>query len=276
MTRLARTADGLPLLGNDAGFVPLTAAHEDLGSIEEALPRAASDALRPTAGTAHSIPEDQIRFGRPMGSLGTLWGIGLNFAGHAGDLEEDLPDSPASFTMPPSTAIGPGGPIRLPPTDIAEEVTAEAELAVVIGRTCQHVNSETATEVIAGYLPVIDVTAADILRRNPRFLTRSKAFDSFLVMGSEIIGTEGVESLGDVQIRTVVNGTVEAENTIDEMRFSPHEIVAHLSEVATLRPGDVICTGTPGSHTIDRRDVVRAEIPGVGNVSSSVVRSTRR
>lgn len=273
MTRLARSADGDALLGGDAGFVPLAAAHEDLGSVKAALPRAASDALRPTAATATPIPGDQIRFGRPIDSLGTLWGIGLNFADHATDLEETVPDSPASFTMPPNAATGPGGPIRLPPSSLTDEVTAEAELAVVIGRTCQNVGLEAATDVIAGYLPVIDVTAADVLDRNPRFLTRAKAFDTFLVMGSTILSTDNVVDVSDLSIRTVVNGAVEAENTIDEMRFSPREIVADLSEVSTLQPGDVICTGTPGSHPIDTGDVVRTEIPGVGSVSSSVVRS---
>lgn len=274
MTRLARSADGRALLGTDEGFVPLAAAHEDLGTVEAALPRAASDALRPTAATATPIPGDQIRFGRPLKAPGTLWGIGLNFTDHAADLEEAVPDEPASFTMPSDVATGPGGPIRLPPKDQTAEVTAEAELAVVIGRTCQGVDVDEVSGVIAGYLPVIDVTAADILDRNPRFLTRAKAFDSFLVMGPHIVSTRSIESLADVQIRTLVNGTVEAENAIGEMRFSPHEIVAKLSDVATLQPGDVICTGTPGSHPIDTGDVVRAAILGVGTVSSSVVPST--
>lgn len=273
MTRLARNADGTAMLGTAEGFVPLAAAHEDIRRVEDALPRAAAGALRPTAARASPIPTEALRFGAPLESVGTVWGIGLNFSGHAADLDETQPAEPASFIKPSEATTGPGGPIRLPPTDVSERVTAEAELGVVIGRTCEGVSAASAEAVIAGYLPVIDVTAEDILDRNPRYLTKAKAFDSFLVLGPTILTSDSLSSWEDLEVGTVVNGATEAANTIDAMEFSPRELVARLSAITTLHPGDVICTGTPGAAQVTPGDVVRAEVGEVGTVSASVVRA---
>lgn len=271
MTRLARTADGTAMLGTVAGFVPLTAAHEDIQRVRAALPRAAAGELRPSATSATPIDGGTLRFGSPLESVGTVWGIGLNFADHAADLEEPQPHEPASFIKPPGSVTGPGGPIRLPPSEHSERITAEAELAVVIGRTCQGVTAGSAAAVIAGYVPVIDVTAEDVLERNPRYLTKAKAFDSFLVLGPSILTTDSIGTPNDLEVRTVVNGATAARNTVDGMQFSPHDLVARLSAITTLHPGDVICTGTPGAAEIEPEDVVRAEIDEVGSVSASVV-----
>jgi 2-keto-4-pentenoate hydratase/2-oxohepta-3-ene-1,7-dioic acid hydratase in catechol pathway len=273
MTRLARTSDGTAMLGAADGFVPLAAAHEDIHRVEEALPRAAAGALRPTAGRSRPIPAEDLRFGTPLESVGTVWGVGLNFSGHAADLEAAQPEEPASFIKPSEATTGPGGPIRLPSREQSERVTAEAELGVVIGRTCHGVRATSADAVIAGYLPVIDVTAEDILDRNPRYLTKAKAFDSFLVLGPTILTPDTMSSPEDMEVRTVINGATEAGNTIDVMQFSPQELVARLSAITTLHPGDVICTGTPGSAQITTGDVVRAEVDEVGAVSASVVRA---
>lgn len=98
-----------------------------------------------------------------------------------------VPDEPASFFKPASALTGPAGPIRLPPAELTDRVTAEAELAVVIGRTCTDVPESCVEEVVAGYVPVLDVTAEDVLERNPRFLTRAKSFDTFLVLGPAVV-----------------------------------------------------------------------------------------
>jgi 2-keto-4-pentenoate hydratase/2-oxohepta-3-ene-1,7-dioic acid hydratase in catechol pathway len=172
-------------------------------------------------------------------------------------------------------------------------VTAEAELAVVIGRTCRGVPVEEVGDVVAGYLPVIDLTAEDVLQRNPRFLTRAKGFDTFLVCGPQIAvldagaETDGGEEtardaepgdtltdLDDLSVRTIVNEEVVAENTVSNMHASPTELVSFCSRSATLRPGDVISTGTPGASVIEPGDTVRAEVDRVGGVSAPVVRDS--
>lgn len=273
MRYLARTVDGRPLLGDDEGFVPLSSAAPDLETVRDALPRAASGTLPAVDDApADRIDERHVRFGPPLERFGKLWGIGLNYAEHAGDLDEQRPDEPASFLKPNTAVTGPGGPIRLPPTDQSDGVTAEAELAVLMGRECRNVDEESADDVIAGYLPVIDMTAEDVLQRNPRFLTRAKSFDSFLVVGPTIAVPEEPPSLEEITVRTIVNDEVAAENEVRNMLFPPREIVSFHSDVMTLRPGDLFSTGTPGAEPIDPGDHVRASVETVGSVDAPVVR----
>jgi 2-keto-4-pentenoate hydratase/2-oxohepta-3-ene-1,7-dioic acid hydratase in catechol pathway len=272
---LARSADGRALLGDDEGYVPLDTADPSLRSVDDAL-RAAPDGLPdPDEATASRRPAEHLGFASPIERPGKLFGIGLNYADHATDLDEVRPDEPASFFKPATAATGPGGPIRLPPAEISDRVTAEAELAVVVGRTCRDVPEERVDEVVAGYVPVIDMTAEDILERNPRFLTRSKSFDTFLVFGPRIVVPDddlAIGNLDDVEVRTVVDDEVIAENTVSNMLFRPHELVSFHSSVMTLEPGDVISTGTPGAGVIRPGDSVRAEVDSVGTVHADVVR----
>ena len=273
MKYLARTATGRPLLGDETGFVPLDAAHPDCGSVREALPRAAAGTLAAiTDASATPTPRSGIAFGPPLERFGTCWGIGLNYADHAADLAADHPDEPASFLRPERALTGPGGPIQLPPPEQSERVTAEGELAVLVGRTCRGVDTTDVAEVVAGYLPVIDVTAEDVLQRNPRFLTRAKSYDTFLVVGPTIAVPDDSFDLGRRQVRTVKNGQVEAENRVENMHFSPHELVAFHSHVATLEPGDLLSTGTPGATPIEPGDAVRAAVDGIGRVDATVTR----
>jgi len=273
---LARSADGIPLVGSEQGTVPLETADPSLASIEAGLRAAPGGLPDVTTATASPRPAEHTTFGSPIPKGGKLLGIGLNYADHASDLDETRPEEPASFFKPTTAATGPNGPIRLPSTELTDRVTAEAELAVVIGKTCSNVSEERADEVIAGYVPVIDMTAEDILRRNPRYLTRAKSFETFLVMGPRIVVPDddsSVEDLSDVEIRTVVNDETVASNTVSNMRFSPRELVSFYSDTMRLELGDLISTGTPGAHVIEPGDTVRAEIDRIGSISADVVRS---
>ncbi|WP_323172227.1 fumarylacetoacetate hydrolase family protein [Natrialba sp. PRR66] len=273
MKYLARTTDGTPLLGDDDGYVPLASATPELATVRDALARAADGTL-PALDTvpAARIDPAHIQFGPPLAEFGKLWGIGLNYADHAGDLDEQRPDEPASFMKPESALTGPGGPIKLPPVERTDGVTAEAELAVLIGRECRAVDEDTVEDVIAGYLPVIDMTAEDILRRNPRFLTRAKSFDSFLVVGPAIAVPEEPLALEELTVRTIVNDEIAAENEIRNMLFPPAELVSFHSDVMTLEPGDLISTGTPGAEPISPGDYVSATVESIGTVDAPVVR----
>jgi 2-keto-4-pentenoate hydratase/2-oxohepta-3-ene-1,7-dioic acid hydratase in catechol pathway len=273
MTRLARALDGTPLLGDEEGFVPLSSVDPSLESVEEALPLAAAGTLPdPSSAPAERVSPENASFGSPLAEYGKLWGIGLNYADHAADLDEDRPTEPASFMKPSSAATGPGGPIRLPPREVTDRVTAEAELAVVVGRTCSNVSRDEVDDVVAGYVPVIDMTAEDILGRNPRFLTRAKSFDSFLVVGPWIVTPEAATPLDEVTVQTVVNDSVVASNQIRNMMTRPDELVSFHSQVMTLEPGDVISTGTPGAEPIEPGDSVTATVESVGSVDADVVR----
>ena len=131
-----------------------------------------------------------------------IWGIGLNYVEHAGDLSESAPaDEPASFMRPDTTIIGPGDEVVLPAQ--SERVTAEAELALVIGREARDVPEEDAPSVVAGFTTVLDMTAEDILRRNPRYLTRSKSFDTFFSFGPELVTPDEIEDVEALEVSTV-------------------------------------------------------------------------
>jgi 2-keto-4-pentenoate hydratase/2-oxohepta-3-ene-1,7-dioic acid hydratase in catechol pathway len=270
MKYLARTAAGRPLLGDKEGFVPLSAAGFE--SVADALSTATAGELPNLEDTpATRVPAKKITFGLPISleALGKLWGIGLNYEEHAGDLGEDRPEEPASFMKPKTAVTGPGGPIRLPPAERTDRVTAEAELAVLIGKTGSDVDDPE--ELIAGYLPVIDMTAEDILERNPRFLTRAKSFDTFLVLGPAIAIPDSPPEFEETAVRTERNGETVAENRMTNMLFSPRELVSFHSRVMTLEPGDLLSTGTPGAGVIAAGDRVRAEVEGIGSVEADVV-----
>jgi 2-keto-4-pentenoate hydratase/2-oxohepta-3-ene-1,7-dioic acid hydratase in catechol pathway len=273
MKYLARTADGRPLLGDETGFVPLGTVHPELESVRDALSHAAAGTFDDPA-TATAEPEDcaDLRFGPPLAEFGRLWGIGLNYAAHVGELDEQRPDEPVVFMKPKSALTGPGGPIRLPPTEQTERVTAEAELGVLVGRECRGINKSDVDDVIAGYLPVIDMTAEDILQRNPRFLTRAKSFDTFLVPGPIITVPEEGLTLTNLTVRTEINGEVAAENTVANMMFKPAELLAFYSDVTTLQPGDLFSTGTPGAAPIEPGDRARAAVDTLGSIEASVTR----
>ncbi len=273
MKYLARTASGQSLFGNDNGFVPLHTVEPDLDSVREALPRAATGTLGDIDDAlADPTPAASYTLGPPLEQFGKLWGIGLNYAEHASDLDEQRPDEPASFMKPQTVLTGPGGPIRLPPASQSERVTAEAELAVIIGKTCRNIDQSAVNDVIAGFLPVIDMTAEDVLQRNPRFLTRAKSYDTFLVVGPTIAVPEGPPNLTDMTVQTEINGVVRSENKIQNMLFPPEEIVSFHSDVMTLKPGDMFSTGTPGAAPIDPEDHVRSTVESIGSVEATVTR----
>ena len=165
-----------------------------------------------------------------------IWGIGLNYVEHAGDLSESAPtDEPASFMRPDTTIIGPGDEVVLPAQ--SERVTAEGELAIVIGREAKDVREEDAPSVVAGFTTVLDMTAEDILRKNPRYLTRSKSFDTFFSFGPELVTPDEVADLEALEVSTVLNGEVLRTNTVSNMIFSPWWLVSFHSRVMTLLPG---------------------------------------
>ena len=200
-----------------------------------------------------------------------IWGIGLNYVEHAGDLDEVSPwDEPASFMRPDTTIIGPDDEIVLPAQ--SERVTAEGELALVLGREAKDVPEEDAPHFVAGFTTVLDMTAEDILRKNPRYLTRSKSFDTFFSFGPELVSPDEIEDVDALEVATVLNGKVHRSNTVSNMTFSPWWLVSFHSRIMTLLPGDVISTGTPGAVIIQDGDVAECRITGFEPLSNPVVR----
>ena len=208
-----------------------------------------------------AIPLGEVEYGPLYRRPRKIWGIGLNYVEHAGDLDAVAPsEEPASFMRPDTTIIGPGEEIKLPQQ--SGRVTGEAELGVVIGREARNVTEEEAPSVVAGFTTILDMTAEDILRKNPRYLTRAKSFDTFFSFGPRLVTPDEVGEIEALEVSTVLNGEPRRTNTVSNMTFSPWSLVAFHSEVMTLLPGDVISTGTPGAVVIRDGDTLGCRIPG--------------
>ena len=217
-----------------------------------------------------AIPEGEIRYAPLYRTPPKIWGIGLNYAAHATDLSEKAPTgAPASFMKPATAIIGCGDTIVIP--ELSERTTAEAELGLVIGKRCKDVPQEDWLDVVAGFTTIIDMTAEDILRRNPRYLTMCKSFDTFFSFGPQLVTADEIEDVLLLRVATVVNGRIHAENRVDHMTFPPDELVSFHSKVMTLLPGDVISTGTPGATPIQDGDRVECRISGFATLRNSVV-----
>ena len=195
--------------------------------------------------------------------------IGRNYAAHAAELGHDVPPRPMMFLKAPSAVIGPGDAISLPPD--SERVEHEAELAVVIGRRCRHVRPEDALSVVFGVTCLNDVTARDLQRADRQF-ARGKGFDTFCPLGPWI---ETELDWRDVAVACRVTRAGESSLRQDGrtslMMFDVPTLVATVSRVMTLEPGDVVATGTPaGVGPLLAGDVVDVSIEGLGTLSNPV------
>jgi len=198
-----------------------------------------------------------------------IWGIGLNYAEHARDLSESAPSSePASFMKPDTTIIGPGDTVQIP--RLSERTTGEAELGIVIGQKCRDVPQQDAYQVVAGFVPIIDMTAEDILQRNPRNLTLSKSFDSFFSFGPHLVTPDEIDDPLALNVATYLNGALHRRNVVANMTFRPDFLIAFHSQVMTLLPGDIISSGTPGAAVIRNGDLIEARIDGFPDLANPV------
>ena len=181
--------------------------------------------------------------------------IGRNYAAHARELGNDVPVEPLLFLKPPSSLVGPGGTVVLP--SASARVEHEAELGVVIGKRAKDVLPEDAMSAVFGFTTVNDVTARDLQKKDGQW-TRAKGFDSFCPVGPWI---ETELDPAELRVRCRVNGTVRQDGRTAQMIFDVPALVAYVSHVMTLEPGDVLVTGTPeGVGPLVAGDVCEVEI----------------
>ncbi len=193
--------------------------------------------------------------------------VGLNYRDHAVELGLPLPEEPHMFLKPTTTIVGPDDPIVYPPQ--SARVDHEAELAVVMKRRCRNVPAERAREYVLGYTCLNDVTAHDLQQRDG-MPSRAKAFDTFCPIGP-CIATDIDPNA--VAVEAYVNGELRQSSSTKELIFPVEEIIARVSEVMTLLPGDVIATGTPpGAGPLQPGDRVEVRIEGIGSLRNSVVK----
>jgi 2-keto-4-pentenoate hydratase/2-oxohepta-3-ene-1,7-dioic acid hydratase in catechol pathway len=216
--------------------------------------------------TGASWPLSQVRLLPPCWPSKIVC-VGRNYEEHAKELGNLAPAEPVIFLKPPSALNAHRDPIVLPPS--SQRVDYEGEIGVVIGRRARNVPPERAHEYILGYTCVNDVTARDLQKKDVQW-TRAKGFDTFCPVGPWIVPAAEV-SLDQLRLRTWVNGDLKQQATPAEMIFSVARILAFVSEVMTLEPGDLITTGTPaGVGPLSPGAEVKIEIEGVGVLENRV------
>ncbi|MDD4890533.1 MAG: fumarylacetoacetate hydrolase family protein [Phycisphaerae bacterium] len=200
--------------------------------------------------------------------------IGANYAAHAKEAGKKVPDHPLVFVKLTTTVVGPGEPIILP-AEAPNEVDYEAELAIVIGKTCRNASEAEALDYVLGYTCGHDVSARDCQMRYDGQWARGKSFDTFCPLGPWI---ETDLDPSDLRVRLILNGQVMQDGRTSQMLFPPAKLVSYLSRQFTLLPGTVIMTGTPEGVGYFRKpqaflhdgDEVTVEVEGIGALTNPV------
>lgn len=214
--------------------------------------------------TSAELPLSDLRL-LPPAAPSKIICVGRNYAAHAQEHDADVPEVPLLFLKPPSSLIGPGETILLPPQ--SQHVEHEAELAVVIGRRSRWLDLEGARDAIWGYTIANDVTARDLQRRDGQW-TRGKGFDTFCPLGPWI---ETELDPADAVITCTVNGELRQMGSTRDMVFPVRQLVAYASSVMTLEPGDLLLTGTPaGVGSLNEGDELVTSIEGIGELRNPV------
>jgi 2-keto-4-pentenoate hydratase/2-oxohepta-3-ene-1,7-dioic acid hydratase in catechol pathway len=268
---------GQPAWGAAAGegLVPLAETPAGEPSYDDlANPSYVDRVARSVERTDAAVSRDHVRPLAPVPEPGKIVCVGLNYRDHAEEQDEPIPEKPLLFGKAPTCVTNPGDPIVHPP---GEEVDYEVELGVVIGREATAVDRADAADYIAGYTAVNDVSGRTAQMGDEQFF-RGKSYDTFAPMGPSIVPEAAIDPNAlDVECR--VNGDVKQSSNTEQFVFDVYDLVEYISEDMTLRPGDVISTGTPGGVGIFRDppdllepgDDVVVEIEGIGALGNPVV-----
>jgi 2-keto-4-pentenoate hydratase/2-oxohepta-3-ene-1,7-dioic acid hydratase in catechol pathway len=211
----------------------------------------------------------------PVEAPGKIVCAGLNYRDHAEEQDEEIPERPLLFGKAPTAVTNPGDPIVHP--DGIEQVDYEVELGVVMGATASSLDPDEVRDHVAGYTAVNDVSARDAQFDDGQFF-RGKSYDTFAPMGPTLVAGDGFDPNG-VDVACRLNGETKQASNTEQFIFDVDELVAYVSDAMTLRPGDVISTGTPGGvgifqdppELMEPGDVVEVEIEGIGTLENPVV-----
>lgn len=216
--------------------------------------------------TGEQMPLSEVRLLAPVIPRSKVACVGRNYAAHAAELGNDLPDEPLVFLKPNTSVVGPFDPVVYPTQ--SNDVHFEGELAVVIGRICRDVPPTRVADVVFGYTIANDVTARDLQAKDGQW-ARAKGFDSFCPLGPWI---ETQFDPSDVEVRTELNGEVKQRGRTSLMMYDVPTVIAYITSFMTLLPGDVILTGTPGGvGPMVPGDDVSVSIEGIGILTNKVV-----
>lgn len=222
---------------------------------------------------------DSVRLLAPVDHPEKIVCVGLNYRAHAIETGKQPPTEPVIFAKLPSALIGPDDPIVLPA--VSDRVDFEAELVVVIGRTAKLVREEDAMDHVFGYCCGHDVSSRDWQYEHSggQWLL-GKSFDTFAPLGPTIVHKSAIENAENLRIQMHLNGEVMQDSSTSDLIFSIPFLISHLSKIFTLRPGDLIFTGTPSGVGVARKpprflqpgDECTVEIEGLGQLKNPCVR----
>jgi 2-keto-4-pentenoate hydratase/2-oxohepta-3-ene-1,7-dioic acid hydratase in catechol pathway len=260
-------------------LVDLRVAAPELPATVAELLAAGPDALRAAGEAAlrgDRQPLSDVHLAAPIPSPGKFFGVGLNYAAHIEEATNQPATAPTIFAKAPSCVTGPYDEIEVPAVSTALDY--EGEMGFVIGRRCRNVSREDASQVIAGYVVVNDVSVRDWQWQTSQW-TLGKSFDTHGPFGPWLVTSDEVDDPHALDIRTFVNGELRQESNTRKLLYDCFTLVEHLSTVCTLEPGDVVATGTPAGvgATMDPPnwlapgDVVRVEVTGIGDIENVVV-----
>jgi len=216
-----------------------------------------------------------VELDAPVTSPEKIVCVGLNYVEHAEESDEDTPDSPVLFSKFPSAITGPGSEIRWD-TDLTDEVDFEAELAAVVGKTARRIDRDEAKEHVAGYTVANDVSARDLQFADDQWV-RGKTLDTFCPLGPDLVTEDELGDPHDLDIYTDVNGERLQDSNTQHMVFDTYDLVAFCSQAFTLKPGDLILTGTPPGVGAFREppiyledgDEVTVGVEGIGDLTNT-------
>jgi 2-keto-4-pentenoate hydratase/2-oxohepta-3-ene-1,7-dioic acid hydratase in catechol pathway len=236
----------------------------------------AAAALKAREATAPLALAD-LRLEAPLVDPEKIICVGLNYPEHADEAGLERPDTPVLFPKFRNSLIGSAAPIRLP--RISDEIDYEGELAVVIARICRDASEAEALAFVGGVMPFNDVSARDLQLRTSQWLP-GKALDTFGPSGPFLVTMDEIPDVQNLSLTTKVNDGIVQSETTANMHYSVAELIAHISSLLTLEPGDIIATGTPSGVGFARDpklylrdgDTVTVEVSGVGTLTNPVVR----
>jgi 2-keto-4-pentenoate hydratase/2-oxohepta-3-ene-1,7-dioic acid hydratase in catechol pathway len=237
----------------------------------------AQDALQKLIDSgARRIPLADVRLEAPVPKPGKYLGVSLNYAEHIAETGKEKPEFPTFFNKQSTCVIGPGAAIHRP--KVSDKLDYEGELAFVIGKCCRHVPKKRAAEVIAGYTIANDVSVRDWQVRSHTW-TLGKSFDTHGPLGPWIVTADEIGDPHNLDIKTWIDAELRQSSNTRQMIFDCYDLVAYLSTVMTLEPGDVVSTGTPSGVGVAMRprgymrpgQTVRIEIENIGVLSNPVI-----
>ena len=215
------------------------------------------------------VPADQVVYAPLYRNPKRIFGIGLNYVDHAGDIGSAAPTGfPGSFFKMADTLIGPADEIKLPTLKEAQKTTAEAELGIIMGKDCRDVSEENWQDAIVGYTTILDMTEESILKGNdyvsgnPRYLCIVKNFPTFFSFGPQLVTPDEVPDLLKLEVQSVRNGEVYAKNLVSNMTHRPARLVSLHSSIQGWYAGDILSTGTPRAFEINDGDMAECRIYG--------------